>query len=172
MTGRYLLGSSHAYNAVGADCTSQLQQVGSLPIVDGIAPEFLARHTIDKGLLDSVYQSAVTGNGITQWNGEQGGALNINPEYPKHLASNGGIPHGYVWNQSRFQADSSACPTHVRQPVPTATVTMPSQLCAWNNTLGPVGLIQTCHGMYTANCTDLFVHVHKASVGIFSNGLK
>ena len=151
MTGRYLLGSSHAYNAVGADCTSQLQQVGSLPIVDGIAPEFLARHTIDKGLLDSVYQSAVTGNGITQWNGEQGGALNINPEYPVHLASNGGIPHGYVWNQSRFQADSSACPTHVhdvRQP--------------WNNTLGPVGLIQTsCHGMYTANCTDLFVHVHK-----------
>ena len=132
----------------------------------------MARHTVDQGLLDSVYQGAVTGNGTTPWNGEQGGAFNIYPGYPVHLASNGGIPHGYVWNQSRFQADSSACPTHVRQPVPTATEGMPSQPYAWDNTLGPAGLIQTSgHGMYTAKCTDLFVHVCKISVGIFLNGL-
>ena len=127
----------------------------------------MARHTVDQGLLDSVYQGAVTGNGTTPWNGEQGGAFNIYPGYPVHLASNGGIPHGYVWNQSRFQADSSACPTHVRQPVPTATEGMPSQPYAWDNTLGPAGLIQTSgHGMYTAKCTDLFAHVYKMSVGI------
>ena len=172
VTGRYLSSSSPAYNAVGADCTSQLQQVGSLPIIDGIAPEFLARHTIDQGLRDSVYQSPDTGNGTTLWNGEQGGAFNMYPWYHVHWASNAGIPHGYAWNQSRFQADSSSCPTHVRQPIFTATVMMPCQPCGWYNTLGPVGLIQTsCHGMYTAKCTDLFVHVYKTRLGIFLNGL-
>ena len=31
----------------------------------------MARHTVDQGLLDSVYQSTVAGNGTTLWNGEQ-----------------------------------------------------------------------------------------------------
>ena len=75
MTGRYLFSSSPAYNAVGANCTSQLQQVGSLPIVDGVTAEFMARHTVDQGLLDSVYQSTVAGNGTTLWNGEQAGDI-------------------------------------------------------------------------------------------------
>ena len=75
MTGRYLFSSSPAYNAVGANCTSQLQQVGSLPIVDGVTAEFMARHTVDQGLLDSVYQSTVAGNGTALWNGEQAGDI-------------------------------------------------------------------------------------------------
>ena len=75
MTGRYLFSSSPAYNAVGANCTSQLQQVGSLPIVDGVTAEFMARHTVDQGLQDSVYQSTVAGNGTTLWNGEQAGDI-------------------------------------------------------------------------------------------------
>ena len=159
-----MLGSSPASGSGFPWLASQSQQVGSIPIADGIAPEFLARHTVDRDLRDSIDQSAGTVNGTSHWNGALGEAFHMYPGYPVHLAqgspaSNGGIPHGYIWNQSSFQAacsDSSLCPTHVRQPVPTATLTMSSQLCAWDNRLGPVGLIQTsCHGMYTANCTDL-----------------
>ncbi|KAM7432322.1 hypothetical protein ABFA07_017242 [Porites harrisoni] len=42
---------------------------------DGITDEFMARRTVDQGLLDSVYQSAVRGNGTTLWNGEQAGGI-------------------------------------------------------------------------------------------------